>query len=142
MILTQIQIHWVLWVHLGVPALVIWRWTNNPKRLGAKFGPGVPNFLGTFFRPICRVWTHGRNFFGNSPALMCIQVSSYHFAKHSSCPTPSAVCCFAFFEHLSIFLSKYVMSSANLIPMKKGWIFFIPLLCCEVCVARLKPAFD
>ena len=41
----------------------------NPKRLGAKFGPGVPNFLGTFFRPICRVWTHGRKFFGNSPAL-------------------------------------------------------------------------
>ena len=27
----------------------------NPKRLGAKFGPGVPNFLGTFFRPICQV---------------------------------------------------------------------------------------
>ena len=46
-------IHTVL---LGVPALVIWPWTNNPKRLGAKFGPGVPNFLGTFFRPICRVW--------------------------------------------------------------------------------------
>ena len=42
----------------------------NPKRLGAKFGPGVPNFLGTFFRPICRVWTPWQNFFANSPALV------------------------------------------------------------------------
>ena len=42
-------IHTVL---LGVPALVIWPWTNNPKRLGAKFGPGVPNFLGIFSRPL------------------------------------------------------------------------------------------
>ena len=44
----------------------------KPKRLGAKFGPGVPNFLGTFFGPICRVWTHGLKFFGNSPALVII----------------------------------------------------------------------
>ena len=61
MILTWIQIHWVLRVHLGVPALVIWPWPNNSKRLGAKFGPGVPNFLGTFFIPISRwyIWEVG-----------------------------------------------------------------------------------
>ena len=44
----------------------------NPKRLGAKFRPRVPNFLGTFFRPICQVWTPppGKIFFSNSPALL------------------------------------------------------------------------
>lgn len=56
--LAQICQIWPL-IFLGSIHYIQYSWpcSNYPKMLGAKFGPGVPNFLGTFSRPICQEWT-------------------------------------------------------------------------------------